>query len=135
MPVRGPAASPAGVFPFRARLAFSRPRGSSSLTVIHAVIRDQAGFHLRDGDARLPDRVRIIAPPPYTPELKPCEQAWDMIRDETGNRVFKTIKELRKAALPALRRFWNDAGAVLRLIGRPWLALQINALPPTQASH
>ena len=27
---------------------------------IHVLIRDQAGFHLRDGDRRLPDRIRII---------------------------------------------------------------------------
>jgi hypothetical protein len=103
-------------------------------TAVHVVIRDQAGFHLRDGDARLPDRVRIVDLPPYSPELNPCEQAWDMIRDETGNRVFKTIGELRKATLPALQRFWNDAGAVLRLIGRPWLGLQVNDLPPSLTS-
>lgn len=104
-------------------------------TAVHVVIRDQAGFHLRDGDARLPDRVRIIDLPPYTPELNPCEQAWDMIRDETGSRTFQTITELRKATLPALQRFWNDAGAVLRLIGRPWLALQANGLQPLQKSY
>lgn len=102
---------------------------------VHVVIRDQAGFHLRDGDSRLPERVRIIDLPPYSPELNPCEQVWDMIRDETGNRIFKTFKELRKATLPALQRFWNDSGAVLRLIGRPWLALQANVSPPMQASH
>ena len=33
---------------------------ASDESVIHVVIRDQAGFHLRDGDTRLPARVRII---------------------------------------------------------------------------
>jgi hypothetical protein len=47
---------------------------------IHVLIRDQAGFHLRDGDARLPARVRIIDLPPYCPELNPCEQLWDLDR-------------------------------------------------------
>jgi hypothetical protein len=55
---------------------------------IHVVIRDQAGFHLRDGDPRLSNRVRIIDLPPYWPELNPCEQLWDIIKDEIGNRVF-----------------------------------------------
>ncbi len=51
---------------------------------IRVFIRDQAGFHLRDGDPRLPDRVRIIDLPPYSPELNTCEQLWDMIKDELG---------------------------------------------------
>jgi hypothetical protein len=37
---------------------------------VHVVIGDQAGFHLRGGSTRLPDRIRIIDLPPYTPELK-----------------------------------------------------------------
>ena len=29
--------------------------------------------------------------------------------------------------LPGLRRFWEDAGKVLSLVGRPWLHAQANA--------
>lgn len=94
---------------------------------IHVVIRDQAGFHLRDGDERLPARVRIIDLPPYSPELNPCEQLWDIIKDEIGNRVFATIAELRRATLPALQRYWSDPAGVLRLIGRDWILAQANA--------
>ncbi|MDB6133519.1 MAG: family transposase [Verrucomicrobiales bacterium] len=91
---------------------------------VHVVIRDQAGFHLKDGDPRLPDRVRILDLPPYSPELNPCEQAWDMIRDSIGNRVFTTVRQLRRAMAPALKRWWDDAASVLSLIGRPWMALK-----------
>lgn len=101
---------------------------------IHVVIRDQAGFHLRDGDPRLPPRVRILSLPPYNPELNPCEQLWDMIRDEIGNRIFATVEDLREGMLPALRRWWEDPAAVLRLIGRPWLLDQANASLPNQKS-
>jgi transposase len=94
---------------------------------IHVVIRDQAGFHLRDGDPRLPARVRIIDLPPYWPELNPCEQLWDMIKDEIGNRVFPSIQDLRQATLPALQRFWQEPARVLRLVGRAWLLDQANA--------
>lgn len=97
---------------------------------VHVVIRDQAGFHLRDGDPRLPERIRIVCLPPYNPELNPCEQVWDMVKDGIGNRVFATVEDLREAVLPALRRFWNDAAAVLRLVGRPWLLDQANATRP-----
>jgi transposase len=101
---------------------------------IHVLIRDQAGFHLRDGDPRLPARVRIIDLPPYSPELNPCEQFWDMVKDEVGNRVFETVEALREAMLPILKRYWDDAAAVLRLVGRDWMLSQANALPKNRVS-
>ena len=102
---------------------------------IHVVIRDQAGFHLRDGDPRLPARVRIIDLPPYSPELNPCEQLWDMIKDELGNRVFPMIRELRQATLPALQRFREEPARVLRLVGRAWLPDQANSMHYNRVSH
>ncbi len=102
---------------------------------IHVVIRDQAGFHLRDGDSRLPPRVRIIDLPPYSPELNPCEQFWDIVKDDIGNRVFQTIEELRDATLPTLKRYWDDAAAVLRLIGREWILIQVNGSKKILMSH
>jgi transposase len=107
---------------------------ASDTEAIHIVIRDQAGFHLKDGDRRLPDRVRILHLPPYSPELNPCEQLWDIIKDEIGNRLFATITELRRAVLPALERYWNDPFAVLSLVGRHWLKTQVNATPKSQMS-
>lgn len=102
---------------------------------IHVVIRDQAGFHLREGDPRLPERIRIIDLPPYNPELNPCEQLWDIVKDELGNQVFETIEALRAAMEPCLKRWWEDAAAVLRLIGRDWLGVQANATHQTQESY
>lgn len=94
----------------------------------HVVIADQAGFHLRPGDKRVPEGVHIIALPPYSPELNPCEQLWDVIKDSEGvaNGLFSTIGKLRKAIEPALHRFWDDAAAVLSLVGRPWLHSEAN---------
>ena len=94
---------------------------------VHVLIRDQAGFHLRDGDSRLPENVRIVDLPPYSPELNPCEQLWDLIKDDLGNRIYKTIEELRESMDGVLQRWWGDAEKVLSLIGRPWLHDQANA--------
>lgn len=101
---------------------------ASDPQAIHILIRDQAGFHLRDGDSRLPSNVRIIDLPPYSPELNPCEQLWDLIKDRLGNRIFESIEELREATVPILKAWWSDAEAVLSLVGRPWLHNQANAL-------
>lgn len=104
---------------------------ASDPEAVHVVIRDNAGFHLRDGDERLPERVRIVPLPPYSPELNPCEQAWDVIKDEVSNQCYRSIDKLRDALLPSLKRFWQDAQAVLRLVGRPWLQDQANVSCPS----
>lgn len=94
---------------------------------VHIVIRDQAGFHLRDEDPRLPAKVRIVDLPPYSPELNPCEQLWDQIKDRLGNRIYGTIEELRDATVPILRHWWGNPQSVLSLVGRPWMQDQANA--------
>jgi transposase len=115
--------------------AYLEDLAATDKEAIHVVIRDQAGFHLRDKDPRLPERVRIIDLPPYNPELNPCEQMWDMIKDRIGNRIFASVEELREAMLPALKHFWNDAESVLSLIGRGWMRDQANVLHPKQKSY
>ncbi len=112
--------------------SYLRDLAASDPDAIHVLGRDQAGFHLRDGDARLPARVRIIDLPPYSPELNPCEQLWDLVKDETCNQVHATLSALRAAMGPALRRYWEDPPAVRRLIGRDWFLAQLNA---TRKSH
>ena len=106
---------------------YLRDLAASDPEAIHVLIRDQAGFHLRDGDPRLPPRVRIVDLPPSSPELNPCEQLWDILKDDLANRVQASIAKLRAALPPTLRRDWEDPGAVLSLIGRPWMHAQLNA--------
>jgi hypothetical protein len=106
--------------------SYWRDLAASDPHAIHVLVRDQAGFHLRDGDPRLPARVRLIDLPPYSPELNPCEQLWDIIKDDTCNRVHASVAALRKAMHATLRRYWQDATAVLRLIGRDWLLAELN---------
>ena len=95
----------------------------------HVVIADQAGFHMREGGERLAEGVPIVSLPPYSPELNPCEQLWDVLKDTEGfsNGLFDSIENLRKALRPDLQRFWDDPQAVLSLIGRPWMQSQANA--------
>ena len=101
--------------------------------VIAAVVLDGAGWH---GSARLkvPDNIVLVPLPPYAPELNPCEQLWDIIKDDIANRIYATVTTLRAGMKATLRRFWDDPGTVLRLIGRDWLQVQLNALPKTQVS-
>jgi len=114
--------------------SYLRDLAASDPEAIHVLVRDQAGFHLREGDPRLPARVRLIDLPPYSPELNPCEQLWDIIKDETCNQIHATVGALRERMRATLRRYWADAEAVLRLIGRGWFLVQLNATRKTRMS-
>jgi transposase len=46
---------------------------------IHLVFWDQAGFHPKPDDPKLPEQVRLIPLPPYSPELNAMENLWDPV--------------------------------------------------------
>lgn len=94
---------------------------------IHVVIYDGAGFHHRDRAPALPDNVRIVSLPPYSPELNPVEKLWDIVRDGICNRVFRSLEELQEAIAAVLSLYWRDARRVFSLIGNGWLLAQANA--------
>ena len=76
------------------------------------LIQDGAGFHLRDGDPGLPDNLRVVTLPAYSPELNPIEGLWDQVKDSLCNRGFDTLAELETVLQIELRRFWQDARRV-----------------------
>lgn len=114
--------------------SYLRNLAASDAPAIHVLVRDQAGFHLREGDPRLPERVRVIDLPPYSPELNPCEQLWDIIKDSTCNQIHATVGALRQAMAATLRRYWEDAESVLHLIGRDWFLVELNATRKSRVS-
>ena len=109
---------------------FYRQIGRSDPAAVHVLIQDGAGFHLRAGDPHLPDNVRILTLPAYSPELNPIEGLWDQIKDTLCNQVFHTLAELEGVLEAELRRFWQDARRVHSLIF-DWLLVQANTSSPT----
>jgi transposase len=91
---------------------------------IHVVLWDGAGFHPGDGDPGLPANVRLMAFPPYSPELNPVEKLWDQLKDRLCNRVFANLKALETVMSEFLRAFWQDTQRVVSLIGDGWLRAQ-----------
>ena len=107
-------------------LVFYRQVSASDPAAVHVMIQDGAGFHLRDGDARLPDNLRIVTLPAYSPELNPVEGLWDQVKDRLCNQVFGTLAELESVIVSFLRQFWQDARRVQSLIFG-WLRAGANA--------
>jgi len=86
--------------------SYLRDLAASDPEAIHVLGRDQAGFHLREGDPRLPERVRIIDLPPYSPELNPCEQLWDIVKDDTCNQIHATWSSPEKVDAASAVDWW-----------------------------
>jgi transposase len=109
---------------------FYQQIGQSDPAAMHVLIQDGAGFHLPDGATGLPDNVRIIPLPAYSPELNPIEGLWDQVKDGLCNRVFATLAEQEAVWQAELRRFWQDARRVRSLI-LDWLLVQVTTSSPT----
>ncbi len=110
---------------------FLRQIAASEPAARHIIIQDQAGFHLRAGDPRLPANVRLVPLPAYSPELNPVEKLGDLVKDAICNRLFTALKPLEEAILAELEPLRQDAVRVARLIGEGWLTDQVNAGAPT----
>jgi transposase len=94
----------------------------------HIIIQDQAGFHYRSGDARLPERVHVVSLPPYSPELNPVEKLWDHLKDALCNQVFTTLTEIEGAISQWTTAAMSDTRRMRALIGQGWLHTQVNVL-------
>jgi transposase len=57
------------------------------------LIVDGAGWH-RSKRVEVPDNMRLLFLPAYSPELNPVENLWKEIKKELKNKVFKTMDEL-----------------------------------------
>lgn len=107
---------------FLAQIASSDP-GS-----LHVIIQDQAGFHLRAQDPRLPANVRLLPLPPYCPELNPVEGFGRLVKAPTVNRLYSNLRQLEDHLI-AVARYWSEPGRVRSLI-HGWMREQTNAGAP-----
>ena len=65
---------------------------------------DQAGWHQKGKQLRLPDNISLLPLPPYSPELNPMENIWDYLR---GNRLSARVWDSYEAILAACKDAWN----------------------------
>ena len=59
------------------------------------VVIDNAGFHSTK-NIEVPENIALLRIPPYNPELNPCEQIWQYIKNRFKNQRFETIEDLKK---------------------------------------
>ena len=96
---------------------------------IHVVIMDQAGFHMKKGDERMPSNVEILPLPPYCPELNPAEWFGRVVKAPTANRIYESLEQLEDHLIAVAKR-WSAPDKVASLIHK-WMRDQVNAIATT----
>ncbi len=70
----------------------------------------------------IPENMRILYLPAYSPELNPLEHLWDAIREkEFPNKVFKGMDMLVVNLMNGRTRMENDRERVKSITGWSWI--------------
>lgn len=69
---------------------------------------DQAGWH-RAKDLHVPENIRLIFQPAYSPEVNPVEHLWEEVREKyLHNRIFPSLEDLIEVLCQALTELTED---------------------------
>ncbi len=90
------------------------------------LILDQAGWHTSAG-LEIPENIRLVYLPPYSPELNPVEHIWDYIREnDLSNKAFASLDQLEKALCRSLNKLENNPNLVKSMTDFPYLRVTPN---------
>ena len=98
----------------------------SDPNALHVIVMDQAGFHKKQEDGRVPANIRVLPLPPYCPELNPAEWFGRVVKAPTVNRIYQSLKHLEDHIIAVARR-WSDPAKVATLI-HEWMRVEVNAI-------
>jgi transposase len=89
---------------------------------------DQAGFHLSAEDSRVPENVRLLPLPAYSPELNPAEWFGRVVKAPTVNRLYRDLRALEDHLI-SVARDWSRPEKVRGLVHQ-WMQDQVNVIAP-----
>jgi len=85
------------------------------------LVLDGAGWHTAKA-LKVPETIRLLRLPPYSPELNPVEHLWDEIREKKfQNVVFQSMEAVEDRLVEALAELEHDPRHVARLTAFPWI--------------
>ena len=92
------------------------------------MVMDQAGWHIA-GDLLVPENMRIVLLPAYSPELNPAEHVWETLREDCfANTVFTSLDAVERALSAGLVALETDPSRTQRLTGFEWItSISLNA--------
>ena len=86
---------------------------SLPVDVVALLVLDGAAWH-RSPKLVVPDNLRLVFLPPYTPELNPAEHLWPLLREVTANQAFADIDALETRLAERCVWLTNHAEEVAR---------------------
>jgi transposase len=92
------------------------------------MVMDQAGWHTAN-HLKIPDNLRLIWLPPYSPQCNPVEHVWDEIREKWfANRVFHSMDAVEDTLMDALASLEKNKQKMLGITGFNWIiSIPMNA--------
>jgi len=85
------------------------------------MVLDGAGWHKAKG-LEIPENIRLISLPPYSPQLNPAEHLWEEIREKWfTNLVFDSLDAVENHLAEALRSLEQNQEKVKSLTGFDWI--------------
>lgn len=74
---------------------------------VKILVIDNAGFHSTN-NIEIPNNIRLLRIPPYTPELNPCEQIWAWFKGQYKNLHFDSIEKIKEWLHEKVRSMKKD---------------------------
>jgi hypothetical protein len=82
---------------------------------------DGAGWH-KAHELTVPANMRLLALPPYSPELNPAEHVWEYIREnDIRNQIFNTLDEVMDTVETSLRHLHETPEELRSMTAFPWI--------------
>lgn len=84
---------------------------------------DRAGWH-RSQQLQIPENIRLIFQPPYSPEVNPVEHIWEELREKHfTNRIFSSLDDLQEHLCSALSDLSSDTDLLCSMTYFPHIRL------------
>ena len=83
------------------------------------LVCDGAAWH-KSGQLKVPDNIKILHIPPYTPEMNPIEQIWRELRTKGfRNEVFPTLEKVVNRLCDTINHLTQDT--IISITRRDWI--------------
>ena len=80
---------------------------------------DQASWHVTK-DLKIPENIRLIAQPAYSPELNPVEHVWEELREkQLANLAFSSLEDVIDHVCEGLNQLEDDPERLRSLTSFP----------------
>lgn len=77
------------------------------IDTMNVLILDNGTFH-KSKSLVIPDNIKLIFLPPYSPELNPIERLWMDIKKSMGYKIYESLEKLQKYLNKKLNQYSKE---------------------------